>query len=266
MSSGVASYLTRMSPFKFVLVQLVCQLYLLCLAITCCSVSSHLTSLASDCSLPSLRQAGYSLLVYGLCQLLPALICVLVHVLMGYIARPLFVRLHLMTTCILAAVCIASLVMIIRMVQEANHRMNLHQPVAHCVREVSPWLPALLPLLVIALLFYLLTVLLLTTTNLVSGVKPSTSPPRVRLDSNKAPVLVISNPSLEHVRSQIFTSASDNQGSLSHRSLQPTALGPSSPIMASIPLTPCTEQEPVFFPETVVTESREYHNCHMNDI
>jgi hypothetical protein len=238
------------------------KLYLLCLAITCCSVSSHLTSLASDCLLPSLRQAGYSLLVYGLCQLLPALVCVLVHILIGYLARPLFVRLHIITTGFLAAVCTTSLVMIIRMVQEVNHKLNRHQPfVTHCLHEVSPWLPALLPLLIVALLFYLLTVLLLTTTNLVSGVKPSTSPPRVRLDSHKTPVLVISHPSLEHVRSQIFTSVSDpnNQGSLSHRSLQPKAPGPSSPIMASIPLTPCTRQEPVFFPETEVTESREYH-------
>ena len=153
----------------------------------CLGVSSHLLLLPSLCPLlsplsSSVARAGLGLLVFGLLQLPPSLGLLLTHLSVGYLARPAYVRLHLLLTSLLSITCLGALVLQCLLLQDSAAALSSPSPLCLPQARAASWLPALLPLLASALLCHLLTLLLLSTTALTA---PCEEIPRLRPDLDK---------------------------------------------------------------------------------
>jgi len=231
---------TRMTPSRFVCVQLVCQLYLLCLSLALVVMSLQLQP-SPSCN-PTLSSAGRLLLAYGILQLPPSLASALVHIFLGYLGKPLFVRLHLLTTSFLCILCGVSMAYMAMSLRELEQMATVQHGSCASMPESSSWLVALLPLHLLALACYATTILLLTNTNLVPTIKlaehKSPSPPRLRLHSEES-----SERGLKNLKTIInfptkLLQSSDEELKRPHQTFQPN-----SPMFVKMPLTPADEMD-----------------------
>ena len=160
------------------------------LSVACIGVASHLLLLPSLCPLAShlsssLHDISLGLLIFSILQLPSSLVLVATHLLVGYLARPAHVRLHLLLTTLLSVCCLVTLVLLGIVFRDSHPGPST--PPSLCLPEAqaASWFPILLPLLAAALLAHLLTILLLSTTGLVP-LKPCDMHPRVRLHSSRS--------------------------------------------------------------------------------
>jgi len=210
--SNILPRLKDVSPKQFVLIQLVLQVCLLVSSIICLTVATHVLELRSECTItiPSLATiseeaevvmakqeggqkltwSGLSMMLYGLSQLLSSSACVLVHIFCGYIAKPIYIRVHIVITILLFAICMFSLVHVI--VLEVF--LTRHTTTSlHCIAEaqhnrLSSWLPAVIPVLLASVVAHIVTAVLLIITNLTHRIKET--PVRVRINSDRNPPIV----------------------------------------------------------------------------
>merc|ERR550519_2788720 len=86
----------------------------------------------------------------------------------GYIAKPIYIRVHIVITILLFAICMFSLVHVI--VLEVF--LTRHTTTSlHCIAEaqhnrLSSWLPAVIPVLLASVVAHIVTAVLLIITNL----------------------------------------------------------------------------------------------------
>jgi hypothetical protein len=210
--SNILPRLKDVSPKQFVLIQLVLQVCLLVSSIICLTVATHVLELRSECTVTvaslatiseeaevviakqeggqKLTWSGLSMMLYGLPQLLSSSACVLVHIFCGYIAKPVYIRVHIVITILLFAICMFSLVHVI--VLEVF--LTRHTTTSlHCIAEarhnrLSSWLPAVIPVLLASVAAHIVTAVLLIITNLTHRIKET--PVRVRINSDRNPPIV----------------------------------------------------------------------------
>jgi len=180
----------NVSPKKFVRIQLYLQVYLLATSIVFISVSAQVLNgspflcSSSDRKVtlspsPSpvwdlLPSAGGSMLVYGLALFPSSLLCVLVHSFYGYIATVACVRIHILMTCLLCLVCVYSLARTILLVTLSCRNSS---------SDLLTWLPAIVPLYVLAAIAHLSITTLLINANVFDKKVPL--PPKIVLQSSR---------------------------------------------------------------------------------
>jgi hypothetical protein len=208
----------------FVRIHLAIQIYLVLTGIGCCLVSSHLTTrtetdIFSGCNLTLLSAnlsisssstsyvktegggggwfhlSAVALMVFGVIQTAPSLLCVSIHILYGYIARTGFILVHVVGTVVqIISGCVA-LITTGLIIPEINSSSCSQSHNLGLVRG----LPVLMVFLVFSVLLHIVVIVLLLTVDFISIMKDS-CPPKIRLDSYRSPAMYMSRVELEEIK------------------------------------------------------------------
>ncbi|XP_023330662.1 uncharacterized protein LOC111703045 isoform X2 [Eurytemora carolleeae] len=197
----------------FVKINLGIQIYLLLTGIGCCLVSSLLMNRSdqeqNSCNQTQISENGtssiqvqrgaefepsaVSLMVYGVMQTIPSILCLGVHMLYGYIARTAFILVHLLGTIIQiisGSVALVSTGLIIPLITNCSEPSSL---------GFTQGLTVLVVVLVISILLHIIIITLLLTVDFISIIKDS-DPPKIRLDSYRSPAMYMSRGELQEIK------------------------------------------------------------------